>query len=202
MTVAIVGTMVSAHRRDEYLQAARLAIEVSRIELELDLTPGIAIADALIADIDRDGDGSVSSREQRAFAANVLSAVELEVDGRPVQVQPLASTFPDLASIRRGEGTIRLQSSAIVPSQSVGAHHLLFRNTHRHDVGVYLANAVVPASNRVAITAQHRDRDQRELTIDYAVSDGPASATLLWLIVSVAGAVVMARLLRLTSRAS
>ena len=36
------GAGVSAHRRDEYLQAARLAIDPGRVQLELDLTPGIA----------------------------------------------------------------------------------------------------------------------------------------------------------------
>ena len=39
MTAVIVGTALSAHRRDEYLQAARIAIEPGRVELELALTP-------------------------------------------------------------------------------------------------------------------------------------------------------------------
>ena len=60
--MAIVGgAEVSAHRRDEYLQAARLAIDPGRVQLELDLTPGIALADAIIADIDRNRDGSLSA---------------------------------------------------------------------------------------------------------------------------------------------
>ncbi|HXI29434.1 MAG TPA: hypothetical protein VNG89_13440, partial [Vicinamibacterales bacterium] len=49
---------VSAHRRDEYLQAARLAIDPGRVQIELDLTPGIALAEAILADIDRNRDGS------------------------------------------------------------------------------------------------------------------------------------------------
>src|SRR5580765_8182089 len=51
-----LGTAASAHRRDEYLQAARLAVEPGRVDLELDLTPGIEVAEAIIADIDGDRD--------------------------------------------------------------------------------------------------------------------------------------------------
>jgi hypothetical protein len=50
---------------------------------------------------------------------------------------------------------------------SPGAHRLTYRNTHRPDIGVYLANALVPRSNRVAVTGQDRDFDQRELTIAF-----------------------------------
>jgi hypothetical protein len=45
------GAGVSAHRLDECLQAARIAIEPDHVGLELDLTPGRAVADAIIADI-------------------------------------------------------------------------------------------------------------------------------------------------------
>ncbi len=62
LTAAVaISTAASAHRRDEYLQAARLAVEPGRVELELDLTPGIAVSAATIADIDRDRDGVLSA---------------------------------------------------------------------------------------------------------------------------------------------
>src|SRR5215213_2131486 len=70
-TIVVLGTLlaaiadVSAHRRDEYLQAARLAIEPTGIRLELSLTPGIAVADAVLRDIDVDGDHALSAAEQR-----------------------------------------------------------------------------------------------------------------------------------------
>ena len=68
LAVVIVGTAASAHRRDEFLQAARLGVEPDRVELELDLTPGIAVADATIADIDRDRDGVLSAEERGAYS--------------------------------------------------------------------------------------------------------------------------------------
>jgi hypothetical protein len=167
---------LSAHRRDEYLQAARLAIDPERVQIELDLTPGIALAEAILTDIDLDRDGSLSAEEQRAYASAVLSALELEGDGRPLRMQPGACSFPDAEAIRRGEGTIRLQSAAF-PRLSIGAHQLSFRNGHHPDRSVYLANALVPASDRVAVTAQRRDVAQRQLTIDYVMRAAPATAT-------------------------
>ena len=193
---------MSAHRRDEYLQAARIEIEPGRVELELDLTPGIALADAIIADLDFDGDGLLSREEQRAYAARVMNAVELELDGRRLQMQPLASTFPDLEAIRRGEGTIRLQANAVVPPRPAGRHQLVFRNTHRQDVSVYLANAVMPSDDHLIVTGQRRDRDQRELTIDYVVRGDTPTSIPVWLLTGIAGAALVTRLLTYRSRAA
>jgi hypothetical protein len=191
---AVVDSGVSAHRRDELLQAARIAIEPSRIELALDLTPGIEVADAIITDMDRDRDGTVSADEQQGYVGRVLAAIELELDGQPLQVEPVAATFPHLDAFRRGEGTVHLQSAITLPRVPDGGHQLSFRNAYRRDVSVYLANALVPESDRVAVRAQRRDGEQRDLTIDYVVR-GPASSTLVWLLSGMAGASVLAVLL-------
>jgi hypothetical protein len=137
LTTAIVAVAeVSAHRRDEYLQAARLAIDPGGVQLELDLTPGIALAETIIADIDRNRDGLLSQDEQRAYGRLVLSSLKLEVDGTPVRAQLAATSFPDAEAMRRGEGTIRIQSAATLPRLSMGPHQLLFRNSHHPDRSV------------------------------------------------------------------
>jgi hypothetical protein len=192
LTTAIVaGAEVSAHRRDEYLQAARLAIDPGAVELELDLTPGIALAEAIIADIDRNRDLSLSEDEQRAYASLAISALTIEVDGTPVRAQLGATSFPDAEALRRGEGTIRLQSTAALPRLSMGPHQLLFRNSHHPDRSVYLANALVPDSDAVRVTAQRRDGDQTELTIDYILRPAPATSTAAWLMGSIVGAMAL-----------
>lgn len=192
LTTALVGVAeVSAHRRDEYLQAARLAIEPGGVQLELDLTPGIALAEAIIADIDRNRDGALSQDEQRDYAGSVVSALTLEVDGTPVLARLSAVHFPDVAAIRQGEGIIRLQSTATLPRLSKGAHQLLFRNGHQPERSVYLANALVPPSNTVAVMAQRRDTDQTELTIDYVLRAGPATSSEGWLLASLAVAMIV-----------
>jgi hypothetical protein len=192
LTTVIVGVAeVSAHRRDEYLQAARLAIDPGGVQIELDLTPGIAVAEAIITDIDRNRDGALSQDEQRDYADAVVSALALEVDGTPVRAQLGVTSFPDLAAMRLGEGTIRLQSTATFPRLPTGRHQLLFRNGHDPVRSVYLANALVPASNSVTVTAQQRDTYQTELTIDYVLRAGPATSTDAWLLGSIAGAMVV-----------
>jgi hypothetical protein len=202
---------LSAHRRDEYLQAARIAIAPNRVALQLDLTPGIAVADALIADIDRNHDGVLSSDEQHAYVARVLGDIKLEIDGHPIQLLPQTTTasFPDVAAFRRGEGTVRLESTTPLPQLIGGAHELSYDNLHRRDISVYLANALVPDSDRIAIKDQQRDVDQRDLTIAYTLRDADGEgddnslvtpAARVWLCGSIAGAVVWLTLLLRSSR--
>ncbi len=190
-TAIVCAADVSAHRTDEYLQAARLAIDSGTVHIELDLTPGIALAEAIIADIDRNRDGSLSRDEQRAYEALVMNALTLEVDGTPVRPQLGVTDVADATAMRRGEGTIRIQSTAALPRLSIGAHQLLFRNRHHPDRSVYLANALVPDSDKVAVTAQRRDVDQSELIIDYVLRAAPVTPTGAWLWGSIAGAMVL-----------
>src|SRR4029450_9710648 len=133
----------------------------------LDLTPGISVAANVLGQVDRDGDGAISRAEGVGYVSGLVSAIRLAVDGRPLSVQPLESAFPAIDAVRRGEGTIRIALSAPLPELDAGAHHVTFRNAHHRDIGAYLANALVPEDPRIAITAQARDADQRDLTIDY-----------------------------------
>jgi hypothetical protein len=181
MAVLIASVSLSAHRRDEYLQAARLAVEPGRVELQLDLTPGIDVADAIIGDIDRDRDGVLSMVEQHAYIERVLGMLELSLDGRALQIEPDDSRFPELDAVRRGEGMIRLRSAVRLPRVPDGGHQLVFRNRHRPEVSVYLANALIPDGDQIAITAQRRDPNQRELTIDYVVRNPRGLPVPAWL---------------------
>ena len=196
LTTAVAGgSEVSAHRRDEYLQASRIAIERSAVQLELNLTPGIELADAIVADIDRNRDGSLSQDEQQTYGRAVLNGLTLEVDGTPVRVQLAATSFADVALMKRGEGSIRLQLAAPLPQLSAGPHQLLFRNRHSPHRSVYLANALAPISPDVTVTAQRRDIDQTELTIDYLLRAAPPRLAPGWLLGSLAVAVVLSGLL-------
>ena len=148
----------------------------------------------MIADIDRDRDGRLSPDEQRAYQQVVMQALALDVDGTPA---PPASRsrpgFPSLDAIRAGRRHDPAPHRArSLPPLSAGSHHLSFRNRHHPDRSVYLANALVPDSRLITITAQRRDRDQTELTIDYELrpswvttASASAMAALAFLVVSV-----------------
>src|SRR5207342_1363841 len=155
---------------DELLQAARIAIEPDRVKLELSLTPGIAVTDGMIRDIDVNGDGTLSSFEQLQYAAHVLSGMTLRIDdGLAAGLKLKGSRFPDLDSMRTGDGVIQIQSEAEVPRLSAGAHRLVFRNDNGSEGSVYLANALLSDDNEIAVTRQARDVDQRELMIDFVM---------------------------------
>lgn len=184
------GTGVSTHQRDEYLQAARIALQPDALELELDLTPGIAVADAFIAMVDSNRDGALSADEQRRYADQILRALVVALDTKPLGARLISATFPDPGAVRRGEGAIRLRARAALPRVSAGAHQLLFKNMHLPGQSAYLANALAPETAQVAVTAQRRTSDQSELTIDYTLRADPAVARA-GLVVSLAVAAML-----------
>jgi hypothetical protein len=187
----VFGDPLSAHRRDEYLQAARIAVDPNRLDVELDLTPGMDVAEGIIATIDRDRDGTLSDDERREYVDRAVASLGLAVDGQSLPMQRAAATFPDTDALRRGEGTIELRLRATLPPLHDGPHALRFRNGHAPAPSVYLANALVPASRRIAVTGQHRDAMQTELTIDFVMR--PASPVPpLWLMTMLAGAAGLA----------
>jgi hypothetical protein len=188
----VAGTAARAHRTEDCLQAARIALEPDSVQITLDLTPGIALAESLVAALDRDGDGALSTDEQQRYAGQVASALEVEIDDRPVHLRLVSWSFPEPSAFRHGEGTIRLKLAATLPGVSAGSHRLFFRNAHMADHSVYLANALVPESARVTVTAQRRDGDQRELTIEYKVGTDSTSVTLAWVLGGLAAALVTA----------
>jgi hypothetical protein len=179
---------ISAHRLDEYLQAARIDLQPAGVLIDLDLTPGAALAESFVTSIDRSGDGSMSAEEQRAYANEVVSALEIELDGEPLPLRLKSSTFPAISAFRRGEGSIRLQVGASHPVLSGGAHQLFFRNGHLGGQSVYLANALAPQSDRISVARQRRDGHQRELRIDFAVRGESIGSTPAWLLVGVTAA--------------
>jgi hypothetical protein len=168
MTLA-TAAHVSAHRSEDYLQAARIDLEPDSVLITLDVTPGVAVAESFIAVLDRDHDGSLSAEEQSGYAARVMGSLQVEIDEAPLRPRLLSSSFPEPSAFRRGEGTLRLTLQAGVPNVSVGAHRLVFRNAHLAGHSAYLANALVPESARVKVTAQRRANDQSELTIEYTL---------------------------------
>lgn len=201
--VAVVGVCLArplpagAHRLDEYLQATRLAIDVDRIRLEIDLTPGISMAPRALAWMDTNGDEQISPAEGEAYARQVLGAVALSVDGRAAPITLVDRRFPELRDLRLGVGTIRLRAAAAVTPAASGGHQLSYVNSHQPDASVYLVNALVPDDPRIRITAQRRDPAQHGLAIDYDVTNHAGWVRVSWLL----GGLLTIGLLAATRRA-
>lgn len=191
---ALASAPVFAHRLDEYLQASRIAVEPDCVELELDLTPGVSVTPRVLAEIDRDGNGWIDSQEARVYAARVSSEIRVDLDGRTLPLQLTNREYPTIDAMRQGEGAIRLQWTAATPRLAAGSHRLTYRNVHRADIGVYLVNALVPASHRVTIRGQRRDVDQRELVVEYELAADRSDPVAWWIPTGALGAFVIAGL--------
>jgi hypothetical protein len=188
----VAATDVSAHRTEDYLQAVRIGLEPDRVSITLDVSPGLAAAEPFIAVLDHNHDGVLSMEEQRGYVQQVMGALDILSDERPLQPRVLTWSFPDLSAFRRGEGAMRLEIQATLPGASAGFHRLYFRNAHLAGHSAYLANALVPESARLKVTAQRRDREQGELTIEYTVEADSIGAKLGWVLGGLAAFLVTA----------
>ena len=188
-TTAAVALLLSidgqAHRLDEYLQAARLSLVPERVALELDLTPGVALAPEIIRIIDRDADATISSEEARAYGEAVMADVRLTLDGRAVNVRLERVEVPSAADLRAGLGTIAVRASGGINPLGAGRHSLQFQNNHHPDGAAYLINALAPNDPAIRVISQRRDPIQREGRIEYEISSSSA-ARWFWLFAVVA----------------
>jgi hypothetical protein len=188
LALSLVGG-AAAHRLDEYLQATLIGVTQDGIDVEIQLTPGVAMLPALMAVIDRDRDGRISSGEQGAYVGRVVRDVELQVDGAPAPLSLIESRFPTLEAMREGLGTIGIKLHA-----ARGGHEVRFENRHLPQVSVYLVNCLAAPSDGLVVRRQERDEAQRSIKFEYSFSAGP-----FWL--AAIGMLLVARMAILICRA-
>ena len=173
-------TTVFAHRDDEYLQATLVAIEPSSVRLQINLTPGVAVAEQVIAQIDRDRDGEISENEAAAYAESLQRDLTLRIDGQKFDLTLTASEFVPPEELRTGSAIIRMEFSASFGPLAAGPHRLTLENRHLTAMSVYLINAVQPRLSTVQIDRQERNDNQSvgeiEFTFHPLPSNSPASA--------------------------
>src|SRR4051794_12493415 len=109
LLVLSVAPGATAHRLDEYLQATLIGVTRNGIDVEIRLTPGVAMLPAWMAVIDQDRDGRISAEEERAYAGRVARDVELRVDGVAAPLRFTHTQFPTLDAMREGLGTIAIK---------------------------------------------------------------------------------------------
>ncbi len=92
------------HLLDAYLQSAKVSIGSNRIDIDLTLTPGVAIAAGVLKSIDSDGNGVISEAEQAAYAARVRDDLSLTLDGEAVALAVVKVSFPEVGRMKEGVG--------------------------------------------------------------------------------------------------
>ena len=180
LAILAVPAAVFAHRDDQYLQAALVAIEPSGVRLQINLTPGVAVAEQVIAQIDRDGDGAISANEGAAYAESLKRDLTLRIDGQNLELNLTVSEFVPTEELRTGSAIIQMEFSATFGPLAAGPHRLTLENRHLTAISVYLINAVQPRLATVQITRQKRNANQSvgeiEFTFHPLPSKIPASA--------------------------
>ena len=162
LAIGLVGD-AAAHRLDEYLQATLIGVTRDGIDVEIQLTPGVAVLPVVMAVIDRDRDGRISVEEERVYAARVVREVELRVDGVPAALSLMETTFPPLEAMREGLGTIRMK----LRTMRTG-HTLRFENRHLPQISAYLVNCLAAPADGLVVSWQERDEAQRSIMFDYS----------------------------------
>ncbi len=166
LALSLVGG-ADAHRLDEYLQATLIGVTRDGIDVEINLTPGVAMLPLFMAAIDQDHDGRISSAEERAYVRRVAREVELRVDGLPVPLSLKESHFPTLEAIREGLGTIEIKLRA-----ARSGHELRFENRHLPQMSAYLVNCLAAPSDGLVVSRQERDEAQRSIELEYSFGGG------------------------------
>jgi nickel/cobalt transporter (NicO) family protein len=158
---------VSAHREDEYLQATLVAVSPGGVTLQINLTPGIAVAEQVIAVIDRNRDGAISKNEAAVYAESLKRDLSFRMDGRTSELKLVASAFVPPDELRTGSGIIRMEFSTTFGPLAAGPHRLALENRHLSVISVYLINAAKPRFSTVEITRQQRNENQSAGEIEF-----------------------------------
>jgi len=160
------GACATAHRLDEYLQAALISVEKDRVDVSLRLVPGVAVSAAVLASIDSNGDGILAEIEKRAYAERVLGDLSLTVDGKALKPKLVAMNFSSAEQMKEGLGEIHVDFTADLPSGG-RERKLVLENHHQSQMAAYLVNCLVPSDPEIQIVVQKRNERQSFYELDY-----------------------------------
>ncbi len=188
----------SAHRLDEYLQGSLISVEKNRLQVQMTLTPGVAVFPLLIRSIDTNADGVISDNEQRAYAEQVLHDVSLIIDGDRPKLQLLSVRFSTVDEMKEGRGEIQLNFIADLPRGGRG-RTLVFENHHQSQIAAYQVNCLVPRDPDIRIAVQKRNYSQSIYQLEYEQADvrSDPSSLAIWSSLAWLGAVPLLLLTRL-----
>lgn len=170
------SSAIRAHQLDEYLQATLVVIEPDRVRLQINLTPGVAVAEKVLWLVDRNRDGVISTNEAAAYCEALKHDLIVKLDQRELKLKCTASYFPGTAELQTGWGFMQIEFSATPGQLAAGTHSLAIENRHLPKLSVYLINAAQPASASIQITKQIRNENQTTGEIQFTLKS-PANAS-------------------------
>jgi hypothetical protein len=174
---ALLMTCVAdAHVLDEYLQATLVDIEPNVVRLKITLTPGVDVADPILALMNPNRDDVISATEAAHYVELLKRDLTVRLDGRELELKLTASSFPEPAELRTGRGIVQIEFSVAPGAMSADEHTLTIENRHLPSASVYLANATRPTSDAIRIIRQ--DRNQNQSSVEIAFAYAPTATPL------------------------
>jgi len=194
LALLVFASPLHAHRLDEYLQATLVEIEPTEVHLQINLTPGVQVAEQVLSAIDTDHDGAISPSEATAYAGLLKREMVVRLDERAVELKMVACNVPPAEELRSGWGIIQIEYAISQGALGAGPHHLTFENRHMSRMGVYLFNAAQPKAPSIQIVGQRRNNNQSLGEIEFAVagSGSPDSRQVVGLSALLAVALIIA----------
>lgn len=179
LALALSPATLPAHQLDEYLQATLVDIEPGQIRFSINLTPGVAVANRVLALVDADRDGLISTNELAAYAHLFKQDLVVRLDERPCELKASSCNNSGIPELRTGFGLIQIELLLTPGSLPRGAHRLTMENRHLPTNSAYLFNAAKPVSSSIQITAQHRNENQSTGAIEFTLLTPPRSTPSL-----------------------
>ncbi|MFE9686678.1 nickel/cobalt transporter [Streptomyces sp. NPDC006285] len=167
----LTAAPAAAHPADEVLQQAYLTPTASRLEIQLDITPGVLVAPAFAKAVDTDEDGKFASFETDAHLRRITSALDVRVDGRALAPEVTGSTYPPYELLVAGGGAVSIEA---VVDLSPGTRTITF--TDAYDPGARTTvqeNVLIAAHRPVRPSAIEREDRGRTITMALSGSAGP-----------------------------
>jgi hypothetical protein len=186
--LAALPSAAFAHRLDECLQATIVAIEPGELRLRINLTPGAAVAEAVIALIDRNHDDVISAAEAAAYAGALRGDLAAKVDESDIELSLADCEVASPADLRTGSGIIRVEFTGGIGPLAPGNHSVTLENRHLAPASVYLVNAAAPRSRAIRIIRQSRNDNQSVGEIRYTFEPSARRSSLVGMGVSAAAA--------------
>src|SRR5882672_9853877 len=163
---AMIVAAAPAFAAGEYAQTAQITLKPGTVTIDMVLTPGKAVADRLLDEIDRDEDGKISAQESDTYGMDVRRGLIVELDGYRLSVHLVNISMPEVEALRRGAGTIQLQLYADLPRSGYGNYQLVFHNEHEPVTSRYDAIVSTDGNARLKILGQRLLDRKRELAVD------------------------------------
>jgi hypothetical protein len=159
---------IAAHPVDEVVQATYLTLAPGAVRLELDLTPGALVSQAILQALDTNADQHITDAEAKAYAERVLKQSTFTLDGMATAWRLEKVNVPLYQSLKLEGNMLKIYAVA-ARTDKAGTHTLSYDNRYQPAQSQCIANVFLQSGagwHYQVISQKHSD-DGRRLTVNY-----------------------------------